>query len=126
MSNTIVKLVYRRDFFDIEQMRPGAKHVTTITDDGQIVEKEFAPGSRKAHSVKKAECSYQAYAALCEQILSCIEEADRLDFYVDDASEELTIYHRFGRIQKMDRGLGNEDIHVGGVMNSFLSGYLLE
>lgn len=126
MPNTIVKLVYRRDFFDIEQMRPGAKHVTTISDDGQIVEKKFAAGSRKAHSVKKAECSSQAYATLCEQIMSCIEEADRLDFYVDDAGEELTIYHRFGRTQKMDRGLGNEHIHIGGVMNGFLSSYLQE
>ena len=126
MSNTIVKLVYKRDFFDIEQMRPGAKHVTTITDDGQMVEKAFAPGSRKAHSVKKAECSSQAYVALCEQILSCIEEADRLDFYVDDASEELTIYHRFGRTQKMDRGLGNEHIHIGVVMRRFLAGHFPE
>lgn len=126
MSNTIVKLVYKRDFFDIEQMRPGAKHVTTITDDGQIVKKEIAPGSRKAHSVKKAGCSSQAYVALCEQILICIEGADRLDFCEDDASEELTIYHKFGRIQKMDRGLGNEHIHIGEVMRCFLAGYFPE
>lgn len=124
MPSTIEKLVYRRDFFDIEQMRPGAKQVTTITDDGQIVVKEYAPGSRKAHAVKKAECTTQAYATLCEQIISCIEEADRLDAYCDDSSVELTIHHRYGRTQTMDRGLGNEQIHIGEVMNSFLSHYL--
>lgn len=125
MSNTIVKLVYRRDFFDIQQMMPGAKHITTITDDGLIVVRAFAPGSRKAHFIKKAECSSLAYAALCEEIMNCINEADRLDSYVDDASEELTIHHRFGRTQKMDRGLGNEHIHIGEVMYRFLSDYRL-
>ena len=124
MPGTIEKLVYRRDFFDIEQMRPGAKQVTTITDDGQIDVKEYAPGSRKAHTVKKAECTHQAYATLCEQLIGCIEEAGRLDAYCDDSSVELTIHHRYGRIQTMDRGLGNEFIHIGEVMNSFLSRFL--
>ncbi len=124
MPSTIEKLVYRRDFFDIEQMRPGAKQVTTITDDGQIVVKEYAPGSRKPHSVKKVECTSQAYVTLCEQIISCIEEADRLDAYCDDSSEELIIHHKYGRLQTMDRGLGNEYIHIGEVVNGFLARYL--
>ena len=124
MPGTIEKLVYRREFFDIERMRPGAKQVTTITDDGQIVVKEYAPGSRKAHIVKKAECTFRAYTTLCEQIISCIEDADRLDAYCDDSSVELTIHHRYGRTQTMDRGLGNEHIHIGEVMSSFLADYL--
>lgn len=124
MPGTIAKLVYRREFFDFELMRSGAKQITTITDDGLIVEKEYAPGSRKAHSVKKAQCTLQAYATLCEQIISCIEEADRLDAYCDDSSVELTVHHRYGRTQTMDRGLGNEQIHIGEVMNNFLSRYL--
>ena len=123
MPDTIVKLVYRRNYFDIEQMRPGAKEITTITDDGIIVIKEYAAGSRKACSVKETECSVQAFADLCESIIACIAGADRLDAYCDDSSEELIIYHKYGRIQTMDRGLGNEFVHIGEVMNAFLCDY---
>ena len=124
MPDSIVKLVYKRDFFDITQMRCGAKQITTITDDGTIVEKEYAPGSRKAHAVKKTECPGEAFRALCERLVDCIETADSLEGYCDDSSEELAIYHKFGRIQTMDRGLGNEAVRIGDVMNSFLENYI--
>ena len=56
----------------------------------------------------------------CVQIEACIEFADRLDFYVDDSSEELKIYRKFGRVQIVDRGLGNRDVHIGEIMHEFL------
>ena len=37
MPNTILKLVYKREFFDISTMRPGARLVTTINADGTVV-----------------------------------------------------------------------------------------
>lgn len=124
MPSTIVKLVYRRDFFDLEQMRPGAKQVTTITDNGLITVKEYLPGSRKVHSVKKAVCSVDAFVLLCEKLETCIETADRLDSYCDDSSEKLTIYHKYGRAQIMDRGFGNEHTNIGDIIHSFRSTYL--
>lgn len=124
MPKTIIKLVYKREFFDLSEMKPGAKQVTTITDDGSITEKEYVTGSRKVRSVRKTECSMEEYSSLCKQIIDCIDNADCSYGYCDDATEELTIYHKFGRIQKMDRGLGTEDCCIGDVVNAFLSKYL--
>ena len=69
LSNTsIVKLIYKRQFFDISQMKIGAKKVTTITADGTVVIKEYNPGNRKAYSMRKISCSVDAYGALCDKI----------------------------------------------------------
>ena len=122
----MVKLVYKRTFFDTSTMRWGARVITTITGDGTIVRKEYAPGSRKAHLVQKGKCSAEEYTALCARIEKCIEFADRLDFYVDDSSEELKIYHKYGRVQIIDRGLGNEDIHINEIMHKFFNGVDLD
>lgn len=124
MPNTIIKLVYKREYFDLSIMKPGARQITTITDDGIITEKEYVTGSRKVQSVRKAECSKEEYSALCKQITDCINNADCSYGYCDDATEELTIYHKYGRMQWMDRGLGNEDCCIGDVVNAFLSKYL--
>ena len=125
LSNTsIVKLIYKRQFFDISQMKIGAKKVTTITADGTVVIKEYNPGNRKAYSMRKISCSVDAYGALCDKIQSCIENADRLDFYVDDASEELKIFHKYGRVQIVDRGLGNEEVHIASIMHEFFNGII--
>ena len=37
-NNPIVKLTYKHEFFDINEMRIGAKTITTITDDGSILQ----------------------------------------------------------------------------------------
>ena len=100
-------------------MRPGAKVITTINNDGTVVFKEYEPGSRKVLSAYKGKCSVGAFRLLCYHIQECIATADRQDFYCDDASEELKIYHSFGRVQIMDRGLGNEDVHIADIMHEF-------
>ena len=119
IKNTILKLVYKRDFFDISVMKPGGRVVTTIMNDGKVTFKEYNPGCRKAHSVYTGICSHGAFDALCTRIEECIEFADRLDFYCDDSSEELKIYHEYGRVQTMDRGLGDEETHIGEIMHEF-------
>lgn len=121
-NTSIVKLVYKREFFDVSQMKIGAKKITTITADGTVVIKEYNPGSRKAYSMRKISCTVDEYGALCDKIERCIENADRLDFYVDDASEELKIFHKYGRIQIVDRGLGNEEVHIASIMHEFFDG----
>ena len=76
LNTGVVKLVYKRDFFDISVMKPGARLFTTITCDGTVVFKEYRPGSRKAHSVYKGKCSIEDYEALCERIENCILDCE--------------------------------------------------
>lgn len=125
-ENDIVKLEYKREFFDVSVMAPGARRIVTITNDGTIVAKDYNPKCRKAHNEIKVSCPLEAFVKLCRDIEDCIQNADRQDFYVDDSCEELRIFHMFGRIQTMDRGLGNESVHIGGIMNAFISEYLSE
>ena len=120
-DNPIVKLTYKREFFDITEMKIGARTITTITDDGSIVIKDYKPGSRKAYSTKKTTCSRVAFEALCDRLENCIDTAKKWDMWVDDCSEELKIFYKFGRIQIVDRGLGNDEIDVGTIMHNFLN-----
>lgn len=121
---SIEKLEYRRRFFDISEMRDGARITTTITNDGAITTKEYKVGSRKIDSVYRTNCSLEDFKQLCDEIEMCIGEADRQDFYVDDSSEELKIYYKYGRVQIVDRGLGNGNTHIGKILNCFLAKYI--
>lgn len=121
---SIEKLEYRRCYFDISTMQSGARITTIITNDGTIISKEYKAGSRKVNSVQKTSCSLEEFEKLCNEIESCIENADRLDFYVDDTSEELRIFYKYGRVQIMDRGLGNDNSHIGEIVNAFLEKHL--
>ena len=120
-NNPIVRLTYRHDFFDISEMRIGAKTITTITEDGAVVIKDYKPGSRKAYSTKKTACSIEDFKALCDKLEACIETADKWDMWVDDCSEELKLFYKHNRVQIVDRGLGNEDTDIGSIMREFLS-----
>lgn len=118
-NNPIVKLTYKREFFDITEMKIGARTITTITDDGSVVVREYKAGSRKAYSTKKTSCSKAAFETLCDRLENCIDTAKKWDMWVDDCSEELKIFYKFGRIQIVDRGLGNDEIDVGTIMREF-------
>lgn len=124
-DNPIVKLTYKHEFFDITEMKIGARTITTITDDGSVVVREYKACSRKAYSTKKATCSKTAFAALCDRLENCIDTAKKWDIWVDDCSEELKIFYKFGRMQIVDRGLGNDDIDVGTIMHEFFSALCL-
>ncbi len=121
---TIEKLEYKRCCFDVSTMQCGARKTTIVTNDGLILSKKYKVGSRKVESVQKSTCSSEAFERLCNEIEICIENADRLDFYEDDASEKLKVFYRYGRIQTMDRGLGNEYSNIGKIVNNFLEKYL--
>lgn len=121
---SIEKLQYKRRYFDFSTMKNRTSITTTITNDGTIVSKKYKAGSRKVNSIQKTICSLEEFQELCNKIELCIENADRLDFYVDDASEELRIFYKYGRIQTMDRGLGNDNFDIGKIVNSFLTKHL--
>lgn len=121
---SIEKLEYKRYYFDITSMQNGARINTTITNDGTIISKKYKPGSRKVNSAQTSTCSSEEFKQLCNQIESCIENADRLDFYEDDSSEELRIFYKYGRVQTMDRGLGNNISNIGMIINNFIDKHL--
>lgn len=123
MPNNIIKLEYRIECFDLEKMRIGRRIITVISADS-ITSKEYKCGSRKAISVKKASCSFEEYNALCDKIINCIKAANREDFYVDDCSESLKVFCEFGLVLSMDRGLGNQYLHIGDIISEFLDGFL--
>ena len=124
--NDILKLVYKREYFDISLMKIGSRLVTTINADGTVLFKEYKPGSRKVESAYRGKCSVSAFWLLCYRIEECISTADRQEFYVDDSSEELKIFHAFGRVQTMDRGLGNEETDIGRIMHDFFKRNVVE
>ena len=124
--NDILKLVYKREYFDISLMKIGARLVTTINADGTVLFKEYKPGSSKVESVYKGKCTVSAFRLLCYRIEECISTADRQEFYDDDSSEELKIFHAFGRVQTMDRGLGNEEMDIGRIMHDFFERDVVE
>lgn len=119
-KNKIKKLIYRIEHFDVCRLRPGERTVITLYADGTVVYKEYNPGCKKAYLTEKERCSKQAFEELCARIEECIDTADRWDFCVDDASEELKIVYDFGRTQTVDRGLGNAQTRIGKIMNNFL------
>ena len=97
-SNPIVRLTYKHEFFDISEMRIGGRTVTTITEDGTIIEHNYKPGSRKAYKTRKSTCAASEFRILCDKIENCIDSANDWDMWVDDCSEELKLFYKFNRV----------------------------
>ena len=119
-SNPIVKLVYKHEFFDVNRMKIGARTITTITSDGNIVIRRYKSDSRKAYATHRAICSHQMYDDLCKQLDECISTSDRWSMYVDDCSETLRIIYKHGREQIVDRGLGNKDANIATIVYKYM------
>lgn len=126
LSNPIVRLTYKHEFFDISEMRIGGRTVTTILEDGTIIEQDFEPGSRKVFATRHATCSLDSFQALCDELENCIDSANDWNMWVDDCSEELKLFYKFNRVQVVDRGLCNGDTSIGGIMREFLSKISME
>ncbi len=125
-TNPIAKLVYKREFFDLSVMKIGARTVTTITPDGNVVIREYRGDSRKVYSTRKTTCSADAFKYLCNQFENCIINATKWDMYVDDCAEELRIVYKFGREQKIDRGLGDENTRIATIFYEFMEKLSIE
>ena len=121
---SVKKIKYIKSCFDVSIMGIGRKTVTTIDDEGVIVSKTYKAASRKPAFVQKEVCALKAFQKLCRDIEECIISADRLNMYIDDCSEELTVFYEYGRIQTMDRELGNSNGDIGQIVNKFLQKYL--
>lgn len=125
-TNPIEKIVYKREFFDLSVMKIGARTITTITPDGNVVIREYRGDSRKVYSTRKNTCSTDAFKCLCNQFENCINNATKWDMYVDDCAEELRIVYKFGREQKVDRGLGNGSTDIATIFYDFMEKLSIE
>lgn len=125
-TNPIEKIVYKREFFDISAMKIGARIITTITLDGNVVIKEYRGDSRKVYSTRKTTCSVDAFNSLCNRFENCINNATKWDMYVDDSAEELRIVYKYGREQKVDRGLGDENTRIATIFYEFMEQVSIE
>ena len=92
--NTILKLVYKIEFFDISVMKIGARLVATINADGTVVFKEYKSGSRKVESAYRGKCTVEAFRLLCYRIEECLSTADRLEAKKQTSAELCTISSR--------------------------------
>lgn len=115
-ANRIVKMKYKKTAFDLESMRSRVEWVITVTEDGKIVKRSYASGGKTEY----ASVSARDFTQLRDRIDECVESANECVRYVDDSSEELILFHRYGREQILDRGLGNGKTTVGGIMCDFL------
>lgn len=117
------KLRYSISYFDVLEMKPGARDVIEIFDDGKILIKRYAPGSRRIKEKQEFFAEKSEVEELYEELKVCVDTADRLNWMVDDTSAELTIYHELGRIEKVPRELGNDITDIYSIMSRFLSGH---
>lgn len=119
-NNPIVKLTYKRETFNLLEMRFGEKTITTITDGGDVVIKKYHPNCRKAYSVERTTCSIKKFQELCNSLEDCIDTANNCHFYIDDSEEELKLFYKYNRVQIVDRGLGNDNTIICILMYDFL------
>lgn len=119
------KLRYSISYFDLSEMKPGARDVIEIFEDGKLLIKQYAPGSRRIKEKQECFAEKNEIEELYAELRGCIDTADRLNWMVDDTSAELTIYHSFGRIEKVPRELGNTETDIYSIMCRFLSQHKL-
>lgn len=120
------KLRYSISYFDVSEMKPRARNVIEIFEDGRILIKQYAPGSRRIKEKQECFVEKNEVEELYAELKACIDTADRLNWMMnDDTSAELTIYHSFGRIEKVLRELGNTETDIYSIMCRFLSQHKL-
>ncbi|MGN0722250.1 MAG: hypothetical protein ACI4LZ_09850, partial [Anaerovoracaceae bacterium] len=112
-------------YFDVSEMKPRARDVIEIFENGKLLIKRYAPGSRRIKEKQECFAEKSEVGELCAELRVCIDTADRLNWVVDDTSAELTIYHNFGRVEKVPRELGDKETDIYSIMYRFLSQYKL-
>lgn len=119
-QNSILQLKYVRTYFDCVEMRWGSKSIALINADGIIEVKNYKVGSRKCITKTIIKFPQKDYECLCTKLEKCILNANTLHEYIDDSDATLYIYHEYGRIEEMPRGLGNDVTSVGSIVEDFL------
>ena len=110
--------------YEIKSYLPSRQNKSVyLIESEQIMVSIYKENSRKLENKKIITIQHTDFDNLCTEIESCIQSADRLDWFYDDLDCKLTIYHPFGRVETMSNGLGNKGIYIGKIIESFLKNY---
>ena len=124
IMNDVIKIKFVLKSFDLELMRMGRKWEYELSKSGEISTKYYYDNFRipVSKSISK-QATEKNFADMCEALLSCVNTADSLEDYTDDCCGEITIYHRYGRIEKVDRGCGNASFRAGDIISQFIEAF---
>ena len=117
----VIKIKFVLKSFDLELMRMGRKWEYELSMSGEITTKYYYDSFRipVSKSISK-QATEKDFSDMCEALLSCLNTADSLEDYTDDCSGEIIVYHRYGHIEKVDRGCGNADSRAGEIVNRYI------
>lgn len=120
-SEKILKIKILYDIIDVNSLDWRQRISYELFPDGLVVKKTFNGNSRKCASISKSiKLTSKDFEELSVKINRCINEANTLQSYCDDRSATITILRNFGRVETMDRGLGNDEITVGEIITNYL------
>ena len=120
-SSDIIKIRYVWKNFSPDVMRIYRKSVYEIFDSGRVIISEFVDDMRSPKSRIVSNKDKLSFSILSDKINECITDADRLENYIDDSDVSITIIRPFGRIEKLDRGIGNQKIVLGSIIEKYVN-----
>lgn len=120
-SSDIIKIKYVWKNFSPDVMRIYRKNVYDIFDSGRVIVSEFVDDMKSPKSRAVLNKDKSSFFVLTDKINECITEADRLETYVDDSEASITIIRPFGRVEKLDRGIGNPKMVLGRIIEEYIN-----
>lgn len=120
-SSDIIKIRYVWKNFSPDVMRIYRKSVFEIFDSGRVIVSEFVDDMKSPKSRTVSNKDKSSFFALTAKVNECINEADRLETYVDDSEASITIIRPFGRVEKLDRGIGNQKMVLGCIIEDYIN-----
>lgn len=124
MAEKIVKLVYDHKIFDVLENKEELLYRMEILPEGMSVLTKYSE-KQKPEKMKQT-FSPELFDQLCEDLKVCIDTADRTRLYIDDVSEELSVYYESGDIKTFDRGYGNSRKVVNDIIFGFMTSICVE
>lgn len=119
-SSDIIKIKYVWKNFSPDVMRIYRKNVYEIFDSGRVIVSQFVDDMKSPKSRIVLIKNKSSFSGLTDKVNECIAEADRLETYVDDSEASITIIRPFGRIEKLDRGIGNPKMLLGCIIEDYI------
>lgn len=117
----ILKIRYVIRTFDLDVMCSHSRYVYELFPDGKVTYGHYEKGTRKPEEMREThQATKDDYQKLCAELNACVASADRQNWYVDDCTAKVKIYHAFGHVETMDRGYGNEGTDVGQLITEYI------
>ena len=122
INNPIEKIRCKIEFYSHQYECRGVT-IITIHNNGKIKIEDYIKGVSKSKDTEYLSCPVKEFKKLTQEIEECISTANKLDFYIDDKSVEVKVYHKLGLLQTMERGLGNEKCDINQILFQFFRKY---